>query len=38
MAYDPRLDAFGALTLGGVGALGGLGVSLLNRNWIRLYI
>lgn len=31
MAYDPRPDAFGALTLGGVGALGGLGYSLLRK-------
>lgn len=31
MKYDPRLDALGALTLGGVGALSGLGYSLLNK-------
>lgn len=31
MGYDPRYDAFGALTLGGIGALGGLGYSMLNR-------
>lgn len=29
--YDPQDDAVGALALGGIGALGGLGYSLLNK-------
>ena len=33
--YDPRFDAPGALALGGIGALGGLGYSLINKKQRR---